>query len=122
MLRGDLGAGKTEFVRGLASALCTDVPVRSPSFAIVNEYPCEPRIYHADLYRVSSRDEFEELDLLDESSDGVLVVEWPERAGGGLDEYDIEVWISRPDPYDDLRIIGLDSPDPGLSGIISTLE
>ncbi len=79
-------------------------------------------MYHADLYRVSSRDEFEELDLLAESSDGVLVVEWPEHAGDGLAEYDVEVWISRPDPYDDLRMITLDSPDPSLSRIISTLE
>jgi len=106
----------------VADVLCNDIQVRSPSFAIVNEYPCEPRIYHADLYRVSSHLEFEELDLIDESSDGILIVEWPEHAGDGLDEYDVEVSISRPDPYEDLRVITLRSPDPELATILASLE
>lgn len=78
LLYGDLGSGKTEFVRGFArSAGCVDV--RSPSFTIVNEYPAEPAIVHVDLYRISDGSS-SEFSLEEYSHDGcVLLVEWAER-------------------------------------------
>lgn len=88
----------------------------------MHEYPCDPRIYHADLYRISNQEEFEELDLIDQSTDGILVVEWPEHAGDGLVKYNVDVCIYRPDPFDNLRMITIDSPDPNLSRIIRSLE
>lgn len=80
-LSGPLGAGKTAFVRGLLRALGHQGDVPSPSFAIVQPYDdLAPPVWHVDLYRIEDRSEIEELGL-DCVSDGVLVVEWPERAG-----------------------------------------
>ena len=82
-LTGDLGAGKTTLVRGLLSALGHDGEVPSPSFAIVQPYEeLEPPVWHADLYRVEDSSELAELGL-DSLAGGALIVEWPERAGGG---------------------------------------
>jgi tRNA threonylcarbamoyladenosine biosynthesis protein TsaE len=80
-MTGDLGAGKTTFVRGLLHALGHDGEVPSPSFAIVQPYEdLDPRVWHVDLYRLESREELAELGL-DSLGDGILIVEWPERAG-----------------------------------------
>ena len=83
-LSGPLGAGKTSVARGLLAALGLAGEAPSPSFAIVQPYrPPEVRIpvLHVDLYRLDDPAEVEELGLEDERGDGVLLVEWPERAG-----------------------------------------
>src|SRR5262245_15778743 len=82
LLEGDLGAGKTCFVQGLAIGL--GVPkerrVNSPSFAIVNQHPGRVVLHHIDLYRVSDPRELEELGLAELfESGGVAAVEWAER-------------------------------------------
>lgn len=83
LLSGPLGAGKTALARGLVAALGHDGDVPSPSFAIVQPYEeIDPPLWHVDLYRIEEPSEIEELGL-DAAADGVLVVEWPERAGGG---------------------------------------
>ena len=83
-LTGDLGAGKTTLVRGLLQALGHDGEVPSPSFALVQPYEdVDPPVWHADLYRVEDDAELVELGL-DSLGDGVLIVEWPERAGPGV--------------------------------------
>ena len=80
-MTGDLGAGKTTLVRGLLEALGHQGEVPSPSFAIVQPYEdVDPPVWHADLYRVEDQAELAELGL-DSIGDGVLIVEWPERAG-----------------------------------------
>jgi tRNA threonylcarbamoyladenosine biosynthesis protein TsaE len=82
-MTGDLGAGKTTLVRGLLHALGHDGEVPSPSFAIVQPYDdLDPPVWHADLYRVENPAELAELGL-DSLGDGILIVEWPERAGQG---------------------------------------
>ena len=84
LLMGDLGAGKTQMVRGMAVGIDSEVPARSPTFVIVNEYRGRMRLSHADLYRVGSVEEVDELALEERLGDGALVIEWPERAGGHL--------------------------------------
>ncbi len=81
-LHGDLGAGKTCFVQGLAEGL--DVPssvyVRSPSFTLIDEYPGRMTLYHLDLYRLADVDELEAIgwrECLD--GDAVIAVEWANR-------------------------------------------
>lgn len=84
LLEGDLGAGKTTLVQGMAAALGITEPVVSPTFVLVNEYP-EGRIplYHFDLYRLTPA-EVESIALADywegsETAPGVVAIEWPER-------------------------------------------
>ena len=79
LLSGELGAGKTVFVQGVARGLGFEGPVSSKSFVLLGEYAGRLTLYHADLYRLESPDEVEDLALEEISSDGVLVVEWPER-------------------------------------------
>ena len=81
-LSGPLGVGKTAFARGFITALGHEMDVPSPSFAIVQPYEeLDPPVWHVDLYRIEDRSEIDELGL-DAAADAVLLVEWPERAGG----------------------------------------
>lgn len=85
-LAGPLGAGKTSIARGLLTALGLVGEAPSPSFAIVQPYDLpEVRLpaWHVDLYRLDGPEEVEQLGLEDERGDGLLLVEWPERAGTG---------------------------------------
>ena len=80
-LSGPLGVGKTAIARGLLAAAGNAGEVPSPSFAIVQPYEhLALPIWHVDLYRIEDPSELEELGL-DAAAEGVLVVEWPERAG-----------------------------------------
>jgi len=82
-LDGDLGAGKTELVRGFVTALSVQAgaEVASPTFALVHEYASEPRVRHADLYRVEEAQELEAIgaDELFDPQDGVSLIEWAQR-------------------------------------------
>lgn len=82
LLKGDLGAGKTALARAVIRALMNDpgLDVPSPSFALVQPYEGgEHVLLHADLYRLASEREIDELGLFDRP-DAIVLVEWPERA------------------------------------------
>lgn len=83
-LQGDLGAGKTTFVQGLAQGWGTLDAVSSPTFIIVNMYRRADgaQLYHMDAYRLDSVPEAEELDLESMLAQGPLLVEWAERIRG----------------------------------------
>jgi tRNA threonylcarbamoyladenosine biosynthesis protein TsaE len=81
LLSGELGAGKTVFVQGIARGVGFDGSVSSKSFVLLGEYTGRLTLYHADLYRLEDPEEVEDLALDEISAGGVLVVEWPERAG-----------------------------------------
>jgi tRNA threonylcarbamoyladenosine biosynthesis protein TsaE len=83
-LAGELGAGKTCFVRGLARGLGSGDRVSSPSFVLLNEYRGRLTLYHIDLYRLATAAALDELGLWDHTELGVLAIEWPERAEGRL--------------------------------------
>lgn len=83
-LQGDLGAGKTTFVQGVAQGWGSLDSVSSPTFILVNEYRRADgsRLFHMDAYRLASVPEAEELDLDSMLADGALLIEWPERIDG----------------------------------------
>jgi tRNA threonylcarbamoyladenosine biosynthesis protein TsaE len=84
LLQGELGAGKTCFAQGIGRGLRVNEAVKSSSFVLVNEYNGSLKVYHADLFRLDDPAEVADLALEESSADGVLLVEWPERAGAEL--------------------------------------
>ncbi len=83
LLQGDLGAGKTVFVRGVCRALgCDPRDVRSPSFTLVNVYEGRVKVNHVDLYRLETVEDVEGIGLEEVfSPEAVALVEWAERLG-----------------------------------------
>jgi tRNA threonylcarbamoyladenosine biosynthesis protein TsaE len=79
-LQGDLGAGKTTFVQGMAQGWGSLDPVSSPTFIIVNIYrrPDKGQLFHMDAYRLDSTPEAAELDLDEMLAQGSLLIEWPD--------------------------------------------
>ena len=97
LLNGDLGAGKTVFVKGVTDYFSNGKAVAvSPTFLIVNVYETNPEIYHFDLYRI---DDVEELDSIGAEEylygNGISFVEWPERATGYFPSSAIKVEIKK---------------------------
>ncbi len=105
-LVGDLGAGKTCFVRGLARALESRDRVTSPTFVLVNQYRGRETIFHVDLYRTGGEG-IEELGLWDHAERGVLVLEWPDLAPGLLPPATVTVSFGYAD-IPDRRLIQID--------------
>lgn len=92
-LYGDLGAGKTAFVRGMGAFFGTS-EVRSPTFTIVQEHETKPRLIHFDVYRLADEQELNEIgftDYLAESA--ILVMEWADRVKGALPRERLEISI-----------------------------
>jgi len=84
-LTGELGAGKTTLVQGVLEALHPGARGRSPTYVLVEVYEGTPRVIHADLYRLRSGEELQGLALEDlAADDGVVLIEWADRAGGKL--------------------------------------
>ena len=83
-LQGELGAGKTTFVQGIAQGWGSLDSVSSPTFILVNMYrrADEDQLFHMDAYRLESTPEAEELDLDSMLAQGALLIEWPERMDG----------------------------------------
>jgi tRNA threonylcarbamoyladenosine biosynthesis protein TsaE len=81
---GELGTGKTTFVRGACRALSVSSPVTSPTYAIGNRYAGRMTVSHLDLYRFSAMSELDWADLEPYFDDAVVFVEWPEAAGSYL--------------------------------------
>lgn len=94
LLQGDLGAGKTTFTQGVALGAGSDDVVNSPTFVLVNEYRGRAPLYHADLYRLDDPAEVAALDLTGATTDGALIVEWPERGEGVLPRHHLLVRLA----------------------------
>jgi tRNA threonylcarbamoyladenosine biosynthesis protein TsaE len=94
-LEGELGAGKTTYVAGVLRALGHDDAVRSPTYTFIEPYRLAGRdIYHCDLYRIRTANEFEELGLRElATGENVLLIEWPSRAAGQLGGLDLRVQL-----------------------------
>ena len=95
-LYGDLGAGKTVFVRGLAAVLSPGSRVKSPTYTLVNEYRRGPvPLFHFDLYRIAEEDELDGFGFEDYVAGGICAAEWSERLGDSLPPDAVEVRIEK---------------------------
>lgn len=111
-LHGDLGAGKTCFIQGLAAALGCDTTATSPTFTLLHEYR-EGRLplFHADLYRMEGPQEFLQAGLMDYLDGmGVIAIEWAERIAELLPRDTIHIRL-RIGEKPDSRIIEIEEPD-----------
>jgi tRNA threonylcarbamoyladenosine biosynthesis protein TsaE len=110
LLSGELGAGKTVFVRGLARGVGADAQeVASPTFVLLTSYPGRLTLYHADLYRLAGNGDDLELGLEElPGSRGVLAVEWAERLSPGTWDAARAVRVTLEHAGDDARRIRIE--------------
>ena len=99
-LRGDLGVGKTAFTRGFTSAIAPQALVRSPTFALVNEYHPPratrlPSVFHFDMYRITSEDDLYSIGYDDYLDRGICLVEWSENIPYALPEDYLRLTIEK---------------------------
>lgn len=93
---GDLGVGKTAFVRGLASVLAPNGRVKSPTYTVVNKYDGEVLpLYHLDVYRINDEDELYSIGFDDYVNTGICVVEWSENIPESIPTDAIKVLIEK---------------------------
>ena len=108
---GELGAGKTAFVRGMARGMGLDCRVSSPTFTIVNEYGGERELIHFDMYRLSSADELFDIGWEDYLRRGaVCAVEWSENVSDAFWGDEIVVRIEKLGESERLITIGEEAP------------
>jgi tRNA threonylcarbamoyladenosine biosynthesis protein TsaE len=111
-ISGDLGAGKTTFVRGAARALGVTRAVTSPTFTIGHRYEADPDVSHLDLYRMAHLSPEEWGDLEPYFAGAIAFVEWPEAGAGWLPEARVTVRLGHVDPQ--RRTIEIESADEQL--------
>ena len=100
LLEGNLGVGKSVFIRGAARGLGVIDPMPSPTFTIMNEYRGKFPVYHFDFYRINDPIELYEIGIEDYLySNGVSFIEWPSKAGDLLPTKSIEVKINFKNSY-----------------------
>ena len=113
LLSGDLGAGKTEMARGIATGLGSEDPVTSPTYALMNQYRAGLPIYHFDLYRLKNVAELEQLGFEEfaGSGKGVTIVEWPDEFIKCMPDDYIRIFLKRNGPEDE-RTVSLEAVGP----------
>jgi tRNA threonylcarbamoyladenosine biosynthesis protein TsaE len=105
---GELGAGKTQFIKGICTSLGVKQVVNSPTFIIVNEYSSKriKRIFHFDLYRIKTLNELYDIGFDDYlSSEGLILIEWPELVESILPESTKKVRLSNKSEIENMREI-----------------
>ena len=111
---GDLGAGKTTMVKGIARAFGIPAEqVVSPTFTIITEYESSPRLLHIDLYRIEGSSDLESTGIWDcMGNDAVAVIEWPEHAGEELPKNGLTIRITHKSAeIREIMIEGIDEAD-----------
>ena len=95
-LYGDLGAGKTAFVRGFIQSALPDAIVTSPTYNIVNKYTYNDKnIYHFDMYRITDDDDLYSVGFYDYLDNGVIISEWSENIPFAIPEEHVKITIKK---------------------------
>ena len=120
-LWGELGAGKTQLAKGLARGLGIPDTVNSPTFILMNEYAGRLPLFHVDLYRLADAADALAGGVVDDrQSDGVTVVEWPDRMGDVLPAGRLDVRIEG--TGDEPREITIETGDGGLARLVEAVR
>ena len=112
ILEGDLGAGKTEFIKGICDYFSVEDLVTSPTFTIINQYKGlyhnnDLFIFHIDLYRIKNEEELDEIGFTDclSDTDSIKLIEWPQHAGNRITNYTYLVKIEADETNENKRVI-----------------
>lgn len=110
-LYGDLGVGKTAFTRGVSSVIAPGAPVRSPTFALVNEYRAAKglpftAVFHFDMYRIESEDDLDSIGFWDyPARRGLILTEWSEKIPFALPDDYLRLTIEKTADGESIRVI-----------------
>jgi tRNA threonylcarbamoyladenosine biosynthesis protein TsaE len=110
-VKGEMGTGKTTLIQAICRGYGVHEPVTSPTFSLVHEYQ-SPRgkVYHIDLYRLQGEADLTNLGWDDIINSGMLImVEWPERAGGNMPEDAVIIGLAYDGSNNDRRVLDVDS-------------
>lgn len=114
-LEGELGAGKTEFIKGICQYFKVDDLVTSPTFSIINQYSASKNnhhfnIFHIDLYRIKNQEELFEVGIIELLNDvnSILLIEWPKNGSAFLTSYNYLVQILTSNDNENIREIIID--------------
>lgn len=123
VLSGDLGSGKTKFTEGILSCFGLDNEISSPTFTIVNEYIKDDiNLYHFDVYRLSSIDEFYAIGGDEYFEKGICIIEWGEIIKDALPPNYIHISFKRDLENENLRIITVQPIGNKYIDLINTLK
>jgi tRNA threonylcarbamoyladenosine biosynthesis protein TsaE len=111
-VEGELGAGKTTFIRGACRALGVTAPVTSPTYTIGNRYKADPPVSHLDLFRLTEVMDADWGDLEPYFEGAIVFVEWPAAGAGRLPEERVRVRLDHVDEHS--RHILLEGRDPDV--------
>ena len=122
VLSGDLGSGKTKFTEGILSYFGLENEISSPTFTIVNEYYAnELNIYHFDVYRLSSPDEFYAIGGEQYFENGICLIEWGEQIEEVLPKEYLHITFNRDFKEDSKRILNFEAHGEKYEKIIKEL-
>jgi len=116
LLYGNLGSGKTYFTSLLCKHLQVKSTVNSPSFVILNQYEGKYKINHYDLYRITRLEDALQIGILEQLSDAITIIEWPQIIENLLPKDNIKITFNGTGSYRDVTIRNIDNLSPSVGG------